>query len=61
MAHLQFAEETDSHQLDARKDEDTGDDEDGTVKRHDVLAGHDFQYQKPCPRGPCRSPRPASR
>ena len=47
MPDLEFAEKADAHHLDSGKYEDAGDDEDGTVKRHDVLAGCDFEDQEP--------------
>ena len=47
VADLELAEQTDAHHLNAGKNEDSGDDEDGAVKRHDVLAGHDLEDQEP--------------
>ena len=45
--HLKLAEQTDAHHLNSGKNEDAGDDEDGAVKRHDVLAGDDLEDQEP--------------
>ena len=39
VAHLELAKQTDTQHLDSGENEDSGDDEDGPVKRHDVLAG----------------------
>ena len=47
VAHLELAEKADAHHLDAGENEDSGYDEDGSVKRHDVLTGHDFEDQEP--------------
>ncbi len=47
MPHLKLSEQTDAHDLNARENEDAGDDEERAVKRHDVLAGYDFEDQKP--------------
>jgi len=47
MAHLKLTEQTDAHNLYACENEDSGDDEERAVKRHDVLAGHDFEDQEP--------------
>ncbi len=47
MAHLEFAQQADTHHLDSGKNEDAGDDEDGAVQRHDVLAGDDFENEQP--------------
>ena len=47
VAHLKFAEETNTHHLDSGKDEDASDDEDGAVKFHDVLTGDDFENEEP--------------
>src|SRR6202040_899832 len=47
VAHLKLSEQTDAHDLNAGENEDTGDDEERAVKRHDVLAGHDLENKQP--------------
>ncbi len=54
VTHLEFAEETDSHHLNSSEDENSGDDEDGTVERHNVLAGEELQDQEPDGHAQCR-------
>ena len=45
--HLKLSEQADAHDLDARENEDAGDDEERAVKRHDVLASYDLEDQEP--------------
>ena len=47
VADLELAEQADAHHLDAREDEDAGDDEDGAVKVHDVLTGEELEDEQP--------------
>lgn len=47
VANLKLPEEPDAHHLDSGENEDTGDDEERSVKRHDMLPGHDLENEEP--------------
>ena len=47
VADLKLTKQTDAHHLNARQDQDTGNDEDGAVDLHDVLAGKNLEHEQP--------------
>jgi len=46
--YLQLSQEADAHHLDSGKNENSCDDEERAVNRHNVLAGDKFQNEEPC-------------